>query len=96
MPIKTDDKLVKDLNQIKQKQEDVLNRIDEIKQNADEELLGELAKIEQNAWLTVIEIDELKKKINLELTNLIERNTILYRMPKGTNKKPEKIGNVWI
>lgn len=96
MPTNNDDKLVKDLNQIKQKQEDLLTRIDEIKQNADEEIMPDLEKIEQTAWRTIIEIDELKKKVNLELTDKIERNTILFRMGTDTGKKPEMCGRIRI
>ena len=96
MPIKNDDKLVKDLNQIKQKQEDVLARIDELKQDSDADLLPELESIEQTAWRAVIEIGELQKKINLDLTAQIERNSILARMIQDTGKKPEMCGRIRI
>lgn len=94
MPDTNNDKLVKDLNQIKQRQESVISRLEEIKQNADSEILPELEKIESGAWKTILEIDELKKNINLDLTAQIERNTILHRMSKPARR--ERIGGVFI
>lgn len=94
MPNKSDNKLVTDLNQIKSKQQDLLDRLDDIKQNADADVLPAIEKIESNAWAVILEIDELKKKINFDLTAQIERNTILSRMRKPARR--ERIGNVCI
>lgn len=90
----TNDKLVNDLNQIRREQENSLDWLNQIKENCDAELLPALESIENDTCRIIFEIDDLKRKLNSELTAQIERNTILARMSKPAVRT--KIGSVWV
>ena len=57
------DKLVEKLNQIKQDFEKNLESIEQIKQESDAKVLSALEAIEKQGWQTVIEIEDLQKRI---------------------------------
>ena len=97
MPDKND-KLVDALKQIKRRQLEVLNQIDDIKQNSDAAILPEIEQIERNAWEAVRKIDELTEKSNRALSDEIERNRVLFVTAAHSYQSPrrQKIGNVWV
>lgn len=86
------DKLVKTLNQIKHGFEKNLEAVASIKQESDANILPLLEEIERRGWQTVIEIEDLQKKINRKLTTAKGRNTILFRM-KSSSANRTKTGN---
>lgn len=89
------DKLVESLNQIKTNLQKQMDAVELIKQTADEEILAEIEKIERSGYQTIIEVDDLQKKINRDAVARVERNTILFRMVSA-KRTLEKVGNIRI
>lgn len=90
--------LIDELKQIKDRELDILNRIDQIKQNSDDEFLPEIEEIERNSWSTVVKIDEMSKNVDAREAELIGRNTVLFITASKSSEgsRRQKIGNVWI
>jgi hypothetical protein len=94
MPM-TNNKLVRDLIQIKRQQEEIAWQIDRLKEKYDDDELADLEKIEQDVYKTILDIDEIANNRDADLQAEIERNTILYRMrPRRPGQKRERCGNI--
>ena len=90
-----DNNLVKDLNQIKRRQEKIAEDLDRLKENADAGELEDLERIEAGIYKTILDIDEINKKRDAELQTEIERNTILFRMkPRNPNQQRTRCGRI--
>lgn len=92
----TEKNLPEDLDEIKKSLEETLERLDEIKQNADTQYLPEIEKIERTGWQTIVEIDDLSKRFKKTKPPLKIDATIPY-LPPGTGKPytMKKIGRFW-
>lgn len=92
----SNDSFLDELNQIRERQADVLDEIDRIKENRSGSELRDIEQIQSNALKIIFEIDEIKDRVRNRLDALIEQSTILYRMQTQAPTFREKIGSVWV
>jgi uncharacterized protein (DUF1015 family) len=89
MPNNNDDNLITELNQLKERQEEVINRLQEIKQEQDDsEVIKQLDEIERSQWNAILEIEELKKHLHpfkaqaLAIADIHRRAMRVSRIPR--------------
>ena len=63
-----DSNLDEGLRKIKREAEEVLESLEQIKQNANNQLLPEFEKAEKSGWNWLFEIEEITKKLRSEIT----------------------------
>jgi hypothetical protein len=99
MPDKTNDNLLKDLNQLKGKLNEDAETLERLKQDYDFEVVPDLEKIEKNIWDAILQIDELRKKTDSVKAFAQDNRTFMKRLAKSSRPPlypVRKIGEIRI
>jgi hypothetical protein len=90
---KTNDNFIEELNQLRDRQMEVLDEIDAIRGRHEGETLGEIDKIQSGALLVILDIDEIRKRVQNDLQTLGSSMTTLSgTKPRWTEIEDFRIG----
>ena len=70
----------------------MLDDLDRLKEEYGADIIEQIEQIEQQGWRTVIDIDEITKNINKELSDRLERKALIKKFSKPQIRT--RIGNI--
>lgn len=86
-------KVLEILTQISEQRKREAELIERLKEDADADLLDDLTRIEQSGWNAIIEIDDLRKKINPDRVDRREMKKVLH-IASGAAYIARRLGSV--